>query len=101
MAEAWEHVPRFGQAITDDMWREARQHPSFLQHGWVRFRAWGSAKDYASALPSIPIALQVLHVAMVYTVEEHPPLTCLMLRDGRWYVAMAFEDVLRVMEVLT
>jgi hypothetical protein len=93
VAEALEDEPMFVNQGTP--------HPPFLQHGWVRFLAWGSAKDYAEGLSSIPIALQVLHVAMVFTVERHPPLTCLMLRDGRWYVAMAFEDVLRVMEVLT
>jgi hypothetical protein len=79
----------------------SKPHPPFLQHGWVRFLAWSSPEDYVADLPSIPVALQVIHVAMVYTVMARPDLTCVVLRDGRWYVAMALEDVLRVMEVLT
>jgi len=93
VVETWEEPPRFGSAFT--------LHPSFLQHGWVRFLAWSSPEDYVADLPSIPIAFQVLHVATVYTVMARPDLTCVVLRDGRWYVAMALEDVLRVMEVLT
>jgi hypothetical protein len=76
-------------------------HPPFLEHGWVRFRAWGLFEDYVADLPSTQVALQVVHVAMAYAVDGYPNITCLVLRDGRWYVAMALEDVLRVMEVLT
>jgi hypothetical protein len=101
MAEAWEESLRFVNQVTEGVRAEYRARPAFLQHGWVRFWAWARPEDYVAGEPSMPVAFQVLHVAMVHMAAAHPDLTCVVLRDGRWYVAMALDDVLRVMEVLT
>jgi hypothetical protein len=101
LAETWEEPPLFVNQVTGRVRSECRARPAFLQHGWVRFWAWARPEDYLADEPSTPVAFQVLHVAMVHMAAAHPDLTCVVLRDGRWYVAMALDDVLRVMEVLT
>jgi hypothetical protein len=101
VVEVWDDPPRFGSAFTGAGLAVSRVSAPCLDHGWVRFRAWARPEDAAAGRPSTLIALQVLHVAMVHTVETHPEVTCLVLRDGRWYVTMDVDDVLRVMEVLT
>jgi hypothetical protein len=101
VAEVWDEPPLFVNQVTGHVRVVSRPRLPFLQHGWVRFLAWGSPEDYVADVPSTPVAFQVIHVAMVHTVMARPDLTCVVLRDGRWYVAMALEDVLRVMEVLT
>jgi hypothetical protein len=101
VAEMWAEPPRFGSTFREPVQVQRRSASPFLLHGWVRFLAWSSPEDYVADVPSTPVAFQVIHVAMVHTVMARPDLTCVVLRDGRWYVAMALEDVLRVMEVLT
>jgi hypothetical protein len=72
-----------------------------LAEGWMRVWAWDTPEGYGAGHAPVAVALCLARVEVVWAVGAVPVLTCVQCAGRCWYVAMACDDVLLVMGLLT